>query len=222
MLHHSFSRSRKWITELVCDRPAVLTQAILAVSSEVRSQVIDWRSPRPPKYAECRNGRALALLGLHDLRPALARFWPSRGPVWDALGVDTTSGERFFVEAKAHIPELVSPPTAARGEPLRRIRGRLSDLKRSLGSRTAADWTGPFYQYSNRLAYLDWLRGQGVAAYLISIYFTDAPDVPEPASRPQWEGALRVLRAYLGISKHPLKAYAVDLFLDASTGRVAA
>ena len=219
---HPLSRSRKWLTELVRDRPTALTHAIRAASPAVRSENIEWRSPQPPKYSEYRDSRALALLDLENLGGALSTFWPSRGPVWDGLGVDITTGERFFVEAKAHIPELVSPSTAARGQSLQRIRRRLADLKRSLGSRTSADWTGPFYQYTNRLAYLDWLRRHDVAAFLVCIYFTDAPDVPRPASRQQWEGALAVTHSYLGVTNHRLERYSVDLFLDAKTGRVAA
>ena len=130
------------------------------------------------------------------------------------MGIDT--GERFLVEAKAHIPELVSSPSGAQGASLRRIRSRLTSLKRVLGSGAPADWSGPFYQYANRLAYLHWLHLQHVRAFLVSIYFTNAPDVPEPATQAQWEGTLRVMRSYLGFGQHRLKAYVVDVFVDAS------
>jgi len=209
-----FRRSRKWLQELVCNHPAKLAVAIRANSPAVQATTIDWRSPRAPKYLEYRDGKALRALDLEHLERTLASFWPARGPVWDALGVGLGTDERFLVEAKAHIPELVSSPTGAQGSSLRQIRRRLTDLKRSLRSGAPADWTGPFYQYANRLAYLDWLRAQGTPAFLVSVYFVNAPDVPEPVSKPQWEGALRVLCSYLGLGRHRLKPYIVDVFFD--------
>src|SRR6266498_5583924 len=109
----TFTRSRKWLQDLVYNHPAMLADAIHAAQPHVQSQKIDWRSPQPPKYLEYRDGKALQALDLSHMRSALARFWPARGPVWDALGVGIGTDERFLVEAKAHIPELVSSPTAA-------------------------------------------------------------------------------------------------------------
>ena len=213
-----FRRSRKWLQELVCNHPTRLAAAIRATSSAVCATAIDWRSPRPPKYLEYRNGKALKALDLERLEPELAKFWPPRGPVWDALGVGVGTEERFLVEAKAHIPELVSSPTGAQGSSLQQIRRRLDAVKRSLGSGAPADWSGPFYQYANRLAYLGWLRSHDVPAFLVSIYFTNAPDVPEPVSSLQWEGALAVLRSYLGLGRRGLKQYVLDIFIDAVQG----
>ena len=222
MQRTAFKRSRKWLTELVCDRHELLDIAIRQASPLVLSESIDWRSPRPPKYREYRDRTALRALDLGDLGAELTRFWPARGPVWDALGVGRANQERFLVEAKAHIQELVSTPTGAKAGALTRIRKRLTDLKRSLHSKAPADWAGTFYQYSNPLAYLDWLRRRQVPAFLVCIYFTHAPDVPEPVGRRQWEGALSVLHSYLGLGTHRLKPFILDLFLDATTGRVAA
>jgi hypothetical protein len=50
---------------------------------------------------------------------------------------------------------------------------------------------------------------------LVSVYFTNAPDVPRPVSQPEWQGALAVIRSYLGLSEqHRLKRYVVDVFID--------
>jgi hypothetical protein len=130
-------------------------------------------------------------------------------------GIGNAANERFLVEAKAHIAEVVTSPTAAAGSSLRRIRSRLRAVKRALGSRAKSDWTGPFYQYTNRLAYLNWLHDRGVRAYLVSVYFTNAPDVPRPVSKPEWQGALAVIHSYLGLSQqHRLKRFVVDVFID--------
>jgi hypothetical protein len=93
----------------------------------------------------------------------------------------------------------------------------LEGLKKSLGSKAPVDWSGAFYQYANRLAYLDWLRREGVSAFLVSVYFTNAPDVPRSATAEQWQGAISLLHAYLGLGGHRLKPYTIDIFIDALT-----
>ena len=211
-----FRRSRKWIQELVCNRADQFALHIRKAAPNVGATAIDWRSPRANDFREYRDGKALDALGLGRLRDDLARFWPARGPVWDALGVGKGTDECFLLEAKAHIPEVVSSPTKAQGGARTRIRGRLNDLKRALGSKTPADWSGTFYQYANRLAYLHWLRSHKVPAFLVSVYFTNAPDAPHaPKSPEEWNGALTVIRTYLGLGRqHPLKPFVVDVFVD--------
>ena len=211
-----FRRSRKWIQELVCNRADQFALYIREAAPKVRAKAIDWRSPKANDFREYRDGKALDALGLGTLRDELARFWPARGPVWDALGVGKETGECFLLEAKAHIPEVVSSPTKAQGHSRSRIRGRLNDLKRSLGSTAPADWSGTFYQYANRLAYLHWLRSHNIPAFLVSVYFTNAPDVPNTVrSQDEWQGALTVIRTYLGLGrKHPLTPFVVDVFVD--------
>jgi len=211
-----FRRSRKWIQELVCNRADQFALHIREAAPNVRATEIDWRSPRANDFREYRDGKALDALGLGKLRDELARFWPARGPVWDALGVGKETSECFLLEAKAHIPEVVSSPSKAQGHSRTRIRGRLNDVKRSLGSKAPADWSGTFYQYANRLAYLHWLRSHHVPAFLVSVYFTNAPDVPQPVtSRAEWNGALTVIRTYLGLGRqHPLKPFVIDVFVD--------
>ena len=44
---------------------------------------------------------ALKKLDLERLKPKLASFWPKGGPVWDGLGINVDTKERFLVEAKA-------------------------------------------------------------------------------------------------------------------------
>jgi hypothetical protein len=177
-----FRRSRKWIQELVCNRADQFALYIREAAPKVRAKAIDWRSPKANDFREYRDGKALDALGLGTLRDELARFWPARGPVWDALGVGQETDECFLLEAKAHIPEAQSGT----------------------------------YQYANRLAYLHWLRSHDIPAFLVSVYFTNAPDVPNTVrSQDEWQGALTVIRTYLGLGrKHPLKPFVVDVFVD--------
>src|SRR5205823_14951129 len=82
-----FRRSRKWIQELVCNRADQFALHLREAAPKVRAKAIDRRSPRANDFREYRDGKALDALGLGRLRGELARFWPARGPVWDALGV---------------------------------------------------------------------------------------------------------------------------------------
>ena len=103
--------SLKWIQRAVNRHPELLDGPILDKIGS--SKQIRWLSPRlDDAYAEYRDGSFLELLGAGDLVPALADFWPQRGPQWDALG-RTPDGDLLLVEAKAHIREMFSPPTQA-------------------------------------------------------------------------------------------------------------
>src|SRR5687767_14622421 len=119
---------------------------------------IVWLSPlASDAYAEYRDDVMLSKIGARPGAVPLSGFWPARGPQWDALG-RTSRGEPLLVEAKAHIPELLSPRTRATGRSLSTIRAALARVKRAVGSRAEADWSTTYYQYTNRLAHLYLLR----------------------------------------------------------------
>ena len=98
----------------------------------------------------------------------LSKFCPNRGPQWDALG-RSDKGDIVLVEAKAHIDEICSSPSAARPASLKKINAALNMTKSYLGAKPRAKWTECFYQLSNRLAHLYFLRKHGVNAWLILV-----------------------------------------------------
>jgi hypothetical protein len=76
---------------------------------------IDWKSPlKADDYAEYRDKDFLMRLGIsvNKMKYPLSDFWPGNDPQWDALGV--SDDEIILVEAKANIPEMVSPGTGAK------------------------------------------------------------------------------------------------------------
>ncbi len=145
----------------------------------------------------------------------LADFWPRRGPVWDGLGV-TTAGTAILLEAKAHIPEAVSPKTMASAESLKKIRASLEAARSILAPRSTTDWCVNFYQYANRLAFHLFLsRTNGLPSKLVFLYFTHAVAMGGPSSEEEWHGATRLIHAVLGVPAD-LRRYGVyDAFLDA-------
>ena len=134
----------------------------------------------------------------------LSKFWPKSGPRWDALA-RTRSGRVLLVEAKAYVEEGVDYRCRAEGASLRLIRKSLAAAKAGFRASADASWETPFYQYANRLAHLYYLNALNQQrAHLLFLYFADAPDVPEPCSVAQWEGADRLVRKCLGLPKeHP-------------------
>jgi hypothetical protein len=162
---------------------------------------VDWLSPRAADgFREYRDSSALRLSGVDSLptRP-LSEFWPARGPVWDAIG-RTTRQEPVFVEAKAHIAELASPPTRSSGRSAIRIRSALEEARRFYAPKARADWSSLFYQYANQLAHHYFLRHVNrVPSHLVFVYFLNANDVRGPSTEHEWCGALALLHTVLGL-----------------------
>jgi hypothetical protein len=127
----------------------------------------------------------------------------------------TRSGKILLVEAKAHIPELASPPTGAVGESLDKIEAAFDEVRGAIAPRSSRTWSGMFYQYANRLAMLYLLRTvNNVDAHLLHVLFLNAGDMDGPRDAAEWRGALTLLRASLGLGDHRLKPYSHDLFID--------
>ena len=207
--------SQKWIQRVVNQKPALLNTEIRNQLALSDGEPITWLSPRAEDaYAEYRDEAFLNLLGLKLSKKPLADFWPTRGPQWDALG-KSQSGKVFLVEAKSHIPEMVSPKTGASTESLEKIKESLDKIKTFLNSKSEHDWSSTFYQYTNRLAHLYLLRVlNGIPAYLVFVNFLNDKEMKGPKSIDEWSGAIKLLHSFLGIRRHKLSKYIADLFID--------
>ena len=193
--------SQRWLQVAVAKAPELLDAALRRAGAIDRRDSVDWRSPRMADgFKECRDLEALRRLDIHELpKMALADFWPPRGPVWDALGV-TAKGVRILVEAKAHIPEAVSPPSKASAGSLALIRQSLEKARKFYAPRSKADWSGTFYQYGNRLAFQYFLAHVNrVNSRVVFIDFCNASDMSGPESEAEWRGATRLIHAQLGV-----------------------
>ena len=213
----SYSRGSLRDIQILVNQHADYLNALISKEiSKSIPKVIQWVSPiKEDDYAEYRDTDFIKKLGL-SLEAELKNFWPSSGPQWDALG-KSVNGDVFIVEAKANIPEVVSDGTKATHEiSLRMINKALKKTKDYLNIKNDVDWSGKFYQYTNRIAHLYLLREQNdIPAYLINIYFYNDKTVDSPTSKEEWIGAIKVLKNYLGIPKnHKLSAYMIDLFID--------
>jgi hypothetical protein len=221
MDHHEYARkgSQRWLQVAVNRDPESLNRTIRSAMGLPGSVEIQWMSPlESHSFAEYRDTAALKRCEITLERRPLADFWPSRGPVWDGLA-RTSRGEVLLVEAKAHIPELVSPRSRAT-EPARgRIEKSMREVQETIAPKTVGvvDWTHTFYQYANRIAYLYLLREENqVPAHLVNIYFLNATDVGGPSDPVEWRGALKVVECYLGIGRTRISKYIHKVFVDAT------
>jgi len=125
------------------------------------------------------------------------------------------SGNLLLVEAKSHIGEMVSPKSQASPQSKALISKSLKECKKYLRSKSNIDWARSFYQYTNRLAHLYFLRElNGWPAFLIFVYFVNDKEMTGPESEEEWRGAIKLLRAYLGVERTKLTPFMMDVFID--------
>ena len=211
--------SQRWVQTVVDRAPHLLDRALGHELNFSAADKILWLSPKADDaHSEYRDDASLARIGVQLERTPLSSFWPAHGPQWDALG-RTSRGEPLLVEARSHIPDLLSPPCRATGRSLRTIRASLDRVKRAVGSPAAADWCAGYYQYTTRLAHLYLLRTLNrIPAYLVFVYLLNDADLAGPKTADEWAGALRLMHAQLGIEDRRLTsalgAGLVELFID--------
>jgi len=215
--HEAKKGSQKWLQKLVNDKPEILNSRIWSSLNFSEEEHIMWLSPlKNDDYAEYRDQAFLTLLDVKLCKVPLAQFWPKGGPQWDALG-KSSSGKLLLVEAKSHIPELLSSLQAKDEGAIEEIKKSLEETRDYLGASAKIDWSQCFYQYTNRLAHLYLLRKNNLPAYLIYVYFLNDIEMKGPTSFGEWEGALGLLKSALGIGRHRLQRFITNVYVDVRT-----
>jgi hypothetical protein len=204
-----------WLQRLVNAYPQLLNNAVREGTGLREDVEFEWLSPlEVDQYAEYCDQSFLDLLGAHlDHRP-LNAFWPTGGPNWDALG-RSEQGHLILIEAKSHIPEMVSPPTRAAGRSRDRIISSLQETQRFLRADMTTDWSRHFYQFANRIAHLHLLRTLNkVPAFLVTIYFVGDAEMGGPMTVEEWRGAIRLVKTFLRVRSSRLAPYMLDVFME--------
>jgi hypothetical protein len=208
--------SQRWLQVAVENAPEAINAPLRAALGCAPDESVQWVSPRrAARFQEYRDDEVVRRCGFELPAGALSAFWPLRGPLWDGLA--TVGGRMILIEAKGHIPELVSTRTRAKGAALLQIRKSMREVQTALSPKSLdwVDWTGTFYQYGNRVAHLYFLRQHQIPAHLVNVYFLNAEDVRGPTDPLEWKGAVKVIRTYLGLGRHRLSRYMHDLYIDA-------
>jgi hypothetical protein len=195
------------------DPPRNLDKLILSHLDGATS--IEWKSPLfDDDFAEYRDEAFLRQIGEQHLADELARFWPRRGPQWDALAV-SDAGDVLLVEAKAHIGELHSPPSGAEGESRKIIEKALQETAAALGANARIPWGTVFYQLTNRVAHLHFLRKTGIKAWLVLVNFVGDVEMKGPRTEAEWAAAYEIVWHVLGVpSRHALLSFIVHVCPD--------
>lgn len=207
--------SLKQLQILINQHQDLINTKLIKAFPKFSKDTIEWVSPlKEDRFAEYTDEDFLQVVGLNPDEIKLKDFWPTRGANWDGLA-KTAEGRIILVEAKAHIPELVSPPSAASKKSLEQINAALDLTKAFLGKGKKVNWAGTFYQYTNRVAHLYYLREVcKKEAFLINIYFVGDESVKGPETIAEWKGAIQVMQLYLGLHSHKLKKYMKDIYID--------
>jgi hypothetical protein len=209
--------SQRLLQLAVTKRPELLRLALKKSGALRRRETVTWKSPlESENFVEYRDKAALERLEISEiLKVELKEFWPSRGAVWDGLGV-TSMSRPLILEAKAHIPEAASPGTKASPASRILIEESLARTRKHFAPRAKADWTGTFYQYANRLAYQYYLRVlNGLDSSLVFLDFTNASDMDGPTTIEEWRGATRMIHAVLGLPANLEKFGVHHAYIDA-------
>lgn len=199
---------------LINKHPDLLNNKIMHNIPSLKNIQFDWLSPlKNDNFSEYRDDAFIDLLGL-SLTKSLLDFWPKRGPQWDALG-KSKNGMVFLVEAKANIKEIKSQPSRAKPQSKTLIDKSLLLTKDILGINNDIDWSKKYYQYTNRLAHLYFLRVENnIPVWLVNVYFINDKSVNGPKTEKEWQGAIQVLKSHLGLEHHKLSEYIIDIFID--------
>ena len=216
--------SRRQLQDYIDSGQETLAAVILTALPPLLAEVgatIRWTAPLAEHgYEEYRDDAFLSALEIKGCDRLLADFWPAMGPSWDALGIISEPTDRvrpsaLILEAKSHVREIYGNGCQASAASLARIERALSETKAWLGVTSDVNWTGPLYQYANRLAHLYFLLKKArMPAWLVNLYFVNDPIGPTTEER--WCAEIAVVKASLGLVDAVPNA--VDVFLPAISG----
>ena len=206
--------SQYWLQIVVNQMADVLNDKLRRHLRLADSVSITWLSPLVEDgFAEYRDDDFLDRLDVLPLKRSLESFWPRGGPVWDGLA-RTSRGDVILLEAKSHIPEMLSTCKACPAS-LRLIQDSLAETAAFYGSSSPDCWPDAYYQYANRLAYHYWLRHlNGIPAWLVFLHFVNDDEMGGPRSEHEWQVAIEAAHDHLGIASVRLRPHVVDVFVD--------
>ena len=158
----AFAGSQLQIQIAVSRRQGELSRATAgAIGAPSRSSLV-WKSPlEEDRFAEYRDDAFLRVVGLEHLTQSLAAFWPPGGPCWDGLARIETAGILsgvVLVEAKSYPQEMEGIGCRAKGRSRDQIQRALRAAQKWFGVPESADWSGPLYQFANRMSHVYFLR----------------------------------------------------------------
>jgi hypothetical protein len=139
-------------------------------------------APRSPlaadRYEEPRGASFWAAIDQVELGRTASKWWPDRGPSWDAIAIARRAGKPptiVLIEAKANVAEFTGGAMAAKAPAsIDMIERALENARDALRTnKPLSVWTGAHYQLANRIAWTLWLREEGIDAVFAYVVFDD-------------------------------------------------
>lgn len=158
-------------------------------------------------------------------------YWPSRGNTQNWDGIFKIKDVWYFVEAKAHITELETPPCGATADKnIQTIKKAFEETISLCKSTKDADyWISKdckSYQPANRLAFINFCKRNGIKAKVVYLFFLNGYDKPGTGGKlsvkrqAEWQEALRKEYLDLGISEENLRNLLHIVYIDCTKCRI--
>ncbi len=160
------------------------------------------------------------LYHIPNLKANWQEFWPTGKGIhnWDAVGWigEEPHSELLLLEAKAHVAELKSSCGAKNPNSVQKIDRAMDKSKKFLCANPKADWKQGYYQTANRVATLNFLTGEGIAARLLFVYClgdSGSESRQCPRTEEEWTPAINAQWRELGATSDGLPDRIHKLFL---------
>jgi len=191
---------------------------------DVIGDVLDWKSPlSSEEYAEYELKNCAELFGLNESEMKVKfSFWPSTGssPKWDGIATGNNGRTLYLFEAKAHLAEVRSGRSSAKGEGLSKI----IDTMRQVHDKYYPDgdfnnWTDKYYQIGNRLTFLNKIQEMKLASFdnvkLVFLNFVNDRTNGKDTSLEEWKEFMDDVFLSITGNTYPPKDV-IDIFFDVS------
>ncbi len=224
--HGSRYQLGRWIAE----RPGELQSRLFDTCDSLATFAtggLQWIAPTGPDDPRELRDEFWSEVGLPGSGPQDVGWWPSRGPVWDAVarvpGPDGQVGG-VVVEAKGRLNEISAGGCQATGQSLEQIRQAFLPVQAELGVAPTPVWLRSYYQMANRLAFLWFARRHSDERplWLVWLYFlgerypTATGITVGPRTASAWMPAVQAAKDELQLpAQHDLSAFEATLFLPA-------
>lgn len=174
--------------------------------------------------------KTVEILKCDSILEGWKKYWPQSGNAqnWDAIAVSINNEgvEWIFTEAKSHRGEVKSDCAATSAVSLKTIEDAFIKTinKFDLHPQNVSFWFKDYYQFCNRLAFLNYLIEKGINAHLLFIYFYDDNIPDSPKSKTEWDNCLNDMYAHIGIDtkslSKPLNDCVHKLFLSTNPNKL--
>jgi hypothetical protein len=161
-------------------------------------------------------------------------YWPQGGslPSWDAVLYcspvvphSPLKDQWVIIEAKANLEEGIEKGTGAKNEEsIKKIESAFKATQKRFNINTENSWLDKYYQFANRLAFVNFMLDNGIECSLLNIYFIngfvhkdrETKELIEDKSVKsvsEWHKVINDEYAYLGINDYA-KKYISEIFVE--------